>query len=134
MDVQQHRPHRPAGPEHPRGQRTGRAGNVRTTGVRPSSTSGLYTVRTDLGELKHYEFNAHRVEPDQRYASRPVLGDGLEPAAATRDPELYHRPSTEPGAKLPHVWLVGSHGRRVSTLDLVGHGRFTVLTGLSGLD
>jgi 2,4-dichlorophenol 6-monooxygenase len=91
--------------------------------------------RTALEEaiaLKNYEFNAHGVELDQRYASRAVLGDGSTAPPSERDTELYHRPSTEPGAKLPHVWLVDAHGQRVSTLDLVGHGRFTVLTGLSG--
>lgn len=82
-------------------------------------------------ELKHYEFNAHGVELDQRYVSGAVLPDGVV-ALPERDPELFHRPSTEPGAKLPHAWLVGPHGRRVSTLDLVGGGRWTVLTGLTG--
>ncbi|VVJ21290.1 FAD-binding monooxygenase [Amycolatopsis camponoti] len=82
-------------------------------------------------ELKHYEFNAHGVEMDQRYVSGAVLPDGVV-KPAERDPELFHRPSTEPGAKLPHAWLVGPHGRRVSTLDLVGGGRWTVLTGLTG--
>ncbi|MEV7043204.1 FAD-dependent monooxygenase [Amycolatopsis sp. NPDC051061] len=82
-------------------------------------------------ELKHYEFNAHGVEMDQRYASGAVLPDGVV-ASSERDAELFHRPSTEPGAKLPHAWLVGPHGRRVSTLDLVGGGRWTVLTGLTG--
>ncbi|WP_336161933.1 FAD-dependent oxidoreductase [Amycolatopsis sp. VC5-11] len=82
-------------------------------------------------ELKNYEFNAHGVEMDQRYVSAAVLPDGVEPAA-DRDHELYHRPTTTPGAKLPHVWLVGPDGRRVSTLDLVGRGRWTVLTGLTG--
>ncbi len=82
-------------------------------------------------ELKHYEFNAHGVELDQRYRSGAVLPDGTT-AEPDRDPELFHRPSTEPGAKLPHAWLVGPHGRRVSTLDLVAGGRWTVLTGLTG--
>ncbi|MFB9925735.1 FAD-dependent oxidoreductase [Amycolatopsis halotolerans] len=82
-------------------------------------------------ELKNYEFNAHGVEMDQRYVSSAVIPDGAE-SEAVRDPELYHRPTTTPGAKLPHVWLVGPDGRRVSTLDLVGRGRWTVLTGLTG--
>ena len=45
---------------------------------------------------------------------------------------LYVQPTTRPGAKLPHAWLVGSTGRRISTLDVVGKGKFTVLTGLAG--
>lgn len=44
---------------------------------------------------------------------------------------LRHRPS-RPGAKLPHAWLVDQKGGRVSTLDLVGKGSFSVLTGLAG--
>ncbi|WP_326836646.1 FAD-dependent monooxygenase [Amycolatopsis rhabdoformis] len=83
-------------------------------------------------ELKNYEFNAHGVELDQRYASTAVLADSAAPAADGRDPELFHHATTAPGAKIPHVWLVGAHGRRESTLDLVGHGKFTVVTGLSG--
>ena len=31
-----------------------------------------------------------------------------------------------------HAWLVAPDGRRVSSLDLVEHGSFTVLTGLTG--
>jgi 2,4-dichlorophenol 6-monooxygenase len=33
---------------------------------------------------------------------------------------------------MPHAWLVDEQGRRVSTLDLVGRGAFSVVTGLSG--
>jgi 2,4-dichlorophenol 6-monooxygenase len=78
-------------------------------------------------ELKNYEFNAHGVELDQRYDSTAVV----DPTTTDRH-ELVHTPSAWPGAKLPHAWLVNQDGRRVSTLDLVGHGRFTLLTGLAG--
>ncbi|MBP2479017.1 2,4-dichlorophenol 6-monooxygenase [Crossiella equi] len=81
-------------------------------------------------ELKNYEFNAHGVELNQRYRSTAVAA--TEPETFDRDPELYHQPTTRPGAKLPHAWLVDAQGHRVSTLDLVGGGEFTVLTGLSG--
>ncbi|MFI8997451.1 FAD-dependent oxidoreductase [Streptomyces sp. NPDC053542] len=84
-------------------------------------------------ELKNYEFNAHGVELNQRYASAAVLDDGSPAEEWPRDRELYHQPSTRPGAKLPHAWLTDAHGRRVSTLDLVGKGRFTLVTGLSGV-
>ncbi|MDR7304094.1 FAD-dependent oxidoreductase [Haloactinomyces albus] len=86
---------------------------------------------TEAIELKNYEFNAHGVEFNQRYRSTAVLDDGSE-ESWLRDPELHHQPTTRPGAKLPHVWLVEEHGRRVSTLDLVGQGEFSVMTGLSG--
>jgi 2,4-dichlorophenol 6-monooxygenase len=32
---------------------------------------------------------------------------------------------------VPHVWLERDR-KRLSTIDLVGHGRFTVLTGIGG--
>ena len=82
--------------------------------------------------LKDYEFNAHGVEFNQRYASAAVVVDGSAPETWRRDRELHHQPTTRPGAKLPHTWLVDAAGRRVSTLDLVGKGRFAVVTGLSG--
>ncbi len=84
-------------------------------------------------ELKNYEFNAHGVELNQRYVSAAVLP---EPDAGEevwqRDAQLYLQATTRPGAKLPHVWLVGRDGRKVSTLDCVGKGRFTLVTGLAG--
>ncbi|MFM9589281.1 FAD-dependent oxidoreductase [Streptomyces scabiei] len=82
-------------------------------------------------ELKHYEFNAHGVEHNQRYASAAVIPDGTV-ETISRDDELFGRPSSRPGAKLPHAWLVDDKGGRISTLDLVGKGGLTVLTGLAG--
>jgi 2,4-dichlorophenol 6-monooxygenase len=84
-------------------------------------------------ELKNYEFNAHGVELNQRYASTAVVPDPTaEPEEFARDPELYLAATTRPGAKLPHVWLVDDHGHRVSTLDVTGKGRFSLVTGLAG--
>ena len=84
-------------------------------------------------ELKDYEFNAHGVELGQRYSSAAVVGDGTPEPAPDRDPELYYHPTTWPGARLPHAWLVRSaDGRKVSTQDLAGHGRFTLITGIAG--
>ena len=82
-------------------------------------------------ELKNYEFNAHGVEFNQRYTSAAVLPDGTEEPAYERDPELYYHPTTWPGSRLPHCW-VEHRGRKVSTIDLAGKGRFTLLTGIGG--
>ena len=90
--------------------------------------------------LKNYEFNAHGVETNQRYVSSATLEDKSTDGMAgradveqwSRDPELFAQPSCRPGAKLPHVWLVGRDGRRRSTLDVVGDGKFSVVTGLAG--
>ena len=84
-------------------------------------------------ELKNTEFNAHGVELNQRYDSGAVLPD---PAAGQeewpRHREVYLQATTRPGAKLPHAWLVDADGHRVSTLDVTGKGKMTLLTGMGG--
>jgi 2,4-dichlorophenol 6-monooxygenase len=80
---------------------------------------------------KNYEFNAHGVEFNQRYKSAAVVPDGTAEPAYERDPELYYHPTTWPGARLPHCW-VEHRGHKVSTIDLAGKGRFTLLTGIGG--
>lgn len=83
--------------------------------------------------LKNTEFNALGIETNQRYVSAAVIPDsGVGPEPWPRDPTLHAQPTTRPGAKIPHAWLVDVDGRRVSTLDRVGRGRFTLVTGLSG--
>ncbi|GAA3596759.1 FAD-dependent monooxygenase [Kribbella ginsengisoli] len=82
-------------------------------------------------ELKDYEFNAHGVELGQRYKSGAVISDGTDEPEYTRDPELYYHPTTWPGARIPHCWLTRGT-ETVSTLDVVGKGRFTLLTGIGG--
>jgi 2,4-dichlorophenol 6-monooxygenase len=84
-------------------------------------------------KLKNHEFNAQGVEMNQRCTSAAVIADpGGAEEAWQRDPRLYLQPTTRPGAKLPHVWLVSADGHRVSTLDLVGKGRFSLVTGIAG--
>lgn len=84
-------------------------------------------------KLKNFEFNAQGVELNQRCVSAAVVpdADGSEEVWA-RDPQLYLQATTRPGAKLPHAWLVGSDGLRISTLDLVGKGHFSLVTGIAG--
>jgi 2,4-dichlorophenol 6-monooxygenase len=81
--------------------------------------------------FKDYEFNTHGVELNQRYESSAVVPDGSAPRPFDRDAELYFQPSSRPGAKVPHAWLERDRAR-CSTLDLGGHGRFAVLTGVGG--
>ncbi|MCZ2824624.1 MULTISPECIES: FAD-dependent oxidoreductase [unclassified Modestobacter] len=91
-------------------------------------------IRTALREAiayKAHEFDAHGVEHNQRYASSAVVGDGTPMPEYRRDPVLYAQPTTWPGAKLPHTWVTQG-GHRTSTLDLVGRGRFSVVTGIGG--
>ncbi|MCO8271932.1 FAD-dependent monooxygenase [Actinoplanes sp. TRM 88003] len=82
-------------------------------------------------EFKNYEFNTHGVELNQRYESAAIIPDGTAMPTNPRDDELYHHATTWPGAKLPHAW-VSLQRRRLSTLDIGGQGRFTLLTGPGG--
>ncbi|MFF0203745.1 FAD-dependent oxidoreductase [Streptomyces sp. NPDC005017] len=103
-------------------------------GIRARTLEGAKKRRLleEAIQLKNYEFNAHGVEMNQRYVSSAVLPDDGPDEVWEEDRELVHQPTTRPGAKLPHAWLVDAHGEKVSTLDVVGDGSFTVLTGLSG--
>ena len=87
----------------------------------------------DAIAYKAYEFDAHGVEHNHRYASAAVVPDGTPEPGFTRDRELFAQPTTWPGAKLPHTWVT-SGGLRTSTLDLVGHGKFALVTGIGGED
>lgn len=102
--------------------------------VRAPTAEGA-AVRAELRQalaLKNDEFNAQGLESNQRYQSEAVLADDAAEETWQADPTLYLQATTRPGAKLPHAWLVGPDGLRVSTLDVTGHGQFTLLTGLSG--
>jgi 2,4-dichlorophenol 6-monooxygenase len=82
-------------------------------------------------EIKSYEFQAHGVEMNQRYNSTAIVEDGISEVAFSRDPDLFHQPSSRPGAHVPHARLLRK-GKEISVLDLCGNGQFTVLTGISG--
>ena len=82
--------------------------------------------------FKVYEFDAHGVEMNHRYASSAVAADGQPEPAFTKDRELHFEQTTWPGARLPHAWVFGDGNKKASTLDLCGHGKFTILTGIGG--
>ncbi|PWW00256.1 2,4-dichlorophenol 6-monooxygenase [Hoeflea marina] len=86
----------------------------------------------DAIAFKTYEFDAHGVEMNQRYKSTAVVTDGQMEPAFELDAELHYQPTTWPGARVPHVWVFDARGGKHSTLDLTGHGRFTLLTGING--
>lgn len=84
-------------------------------------------------ELKNHEFNAQGVEMNQRYVSSAVVPDATGGEEVwKRDPELYLQATTRPGAKIPHAWLIDRRGRKVSTLDVTGKGKFSLVTGIAG--
>jgi len=81
---------------------------------------------------KVYEFDAHGVEMNHRYRSTAAVTDGQEEPAFSGDPELHFEQTTWPGARLPHAWVFDEAGAKASTLDLCGHGKLTLLTGIGG--
>jgi 2,4-dichlorophenol 6-monooxygenase len=81
--------------------------------------------------FKVYEFDAHGVDMNQRYQSDAVVIEKGDAHTFKEDPELVYQHSTVPGSRLPHVWLTKDRAN-YSSLDLVGHGSFTLLTGIGG--
>ena len=81
-----------------------------------------------------FEFQGLGIEMNQRYQSSAVYqADQGKMPAFPGHPVLDHTKSTYPGSRLPHVWL--NHRipvKPIAIMDLVGKGRFTILTGIGG--
>jgi hypothetical protein len=90
-----------------------------------------------LHNTKH-EIQGLGIEMNQRYTGPGAAiykddEDCSAPPGFKRDPILYYEPTTYPGCRLPHAWLSTLvPTERVSTIDLTGHGQFTILTGIGG--
>jgi 2,4-dichlorophenol 6-monooxygenase len=103
-------------------------------GARREDTPEAKERRKQLREAiahKVYEFDAHGVDMNQRYTSDAVVMDKGDAHTFKEDPELVYQHSTVPGARLPHVWLTKDR-TNYSSLDLAGHGEFTLFTGIGG--
>ena len=59
------------------------------------------------------------------------LGFSYGPPARGPADSTRYEPSIDPGARLPHAWLAWN-SKRLSTLDLLEFGRFTILAGPKG--
>ncbi|KAH7129690.1 FAD binding domain-containing protein [Dactylonectria estremocensis] len=85
-----------------------------------------------------HEFHGLGVEMGQVYSGPGVYcSDEPLPYARTgraqENDVLYYEPSTYPGCRLPHVWLNRATPEEpTSTIDLAGHGAFTLFTGIGG--
>ncbi|MFL9889042.1 FAD-dependent monooxygenase [Paraburkholderia agricolaris] len=115
-------------------QGTPRVDSSLETLLAPSAEGSALRKRlVEAVDVKNREFNAAGMELNQRYKSSAVIPDeNSDSLAWSPDAELHAHRSTEPGSKLPHVWLVDTEGQKVSTLDVVGAGQFTLITGLAG--
>ncbi|EXJ87569.1 hypothetical protein A1O3_04529 [Capronia epimyces CBS 606.96] len=85
-----------------------------------------------------HEFHGLGIEMNQVYAGPGIYtADEPEPykrpGRAAEDDVLYYEPSTYPGSRLPHVWLNKTVPTDpMSTIDLAGHGAFSLFTGIGG--
>ncbi|MDJ0859003.1 MAG: FAD-dependent monooxygenase [Dinoroseobacter sp.] len=101
-------------------------------GAGPNAEKQRADIR-DAIAFKKYEFDAHGVEMNQRYTSAAIETDGQIEPAFELDEELHYQPTTWPGARLPHVWVYDHDtGKKISSLDLTGKGKFTLLTSIGG--
>jgi 2,4-dichlorophenol 6-monooxygenase len=94
-----------------------------------SDTPEGVTRRQRLSEVirtQRAEFQAHDVEIGFHYDSAAVVPDGSGPPPPSPMGDHYE-PVTRPGHRLPHVWVT-REGKAFSTHDLVGRGRFVLLT------
>jgi len=95
-----------------------------------ADTPGGATRRAILAEVMQIQRigpQAHDMEIGYAYDAGALIPDGR--ARPERDPMAsIHRPTTSPGARLPHA-LLARDGRRVSTHDLVAPGGFALFTG-----
>jgi 2-polyprenyl-6-methoxyphenol hydroxylase-like FAD-dependent oxidoreductase len=84
------------------------------------------------------EVQALGIQMNQVYQHSSAIfaeADDIAPNFSALNPLKELMVSTYPGYHLPHVWLAANgQSPRISTLDLAGHGRFTLFTGIGGED
>ncbi|TDB59768.1 FAD-dependent monooxygenase [Photorhabdus khanii] len=82
--------------------------------------------------LKNYELNGHGVELNQFYESAAILrGDIADEGKKSDDLHFMYHSTFIPGARIPHVWL-SQKGKIISSINLVGHGQYSLFTGIGG--
>lgn len=103
----------------------------------PEGKKRRHSLREAIKGVGH-EFHGLGIEMGQHYTGSAIYdGDESEPftplGRAVSDPVYYYEPNTYPGSRLPHVWLNKAVPTTpTSTIDLAGHGRFVLFTGIGG--
>jgi 2,4-dichlorophenol 6-monooxygenase len=77
------------------------------------------------------EFRHHRVDFGYNYPEGAIVDDDQTPHAEPLESIRLYQPSTRPGHPLPHAFVEYA-GRRTSTAELVGTGRFLLIAGEDG--
>ncbi|KAH8804414.1 FAD binding domain-containing protein [Xylogone sp. PMI_703] len=103
----------------------------------PEGQKQRWALQEAITHTSH-EFHGLGIEMGQRYTGQGIFTADepypyVRPGRSLEDEVLYYEPSTYPGCRLPHVWLNESiPAEPVSTIDLAGHGVFTLFTGIGG--
>nr|WP_275403925.1 transposase [Pseudonocardia acidicola] len=118
-------------------------------GAFPPGGGARLSMGKRRGPLGSRRFGRGRRSADPQHGAAPAGRAGAEQVEAggdrvmppdpsvgeetfARDPQLYLQATTRPGAELRHTWLVDADGQRISTLDVTGKGKFSLVTGLAG--
>lgn len=103
----------------------------------PEGRARRAALQAAIEETEH-EYHALGQEMGQFYQSTAVFSTDeretfFSSEVMAKDRDLSLTRSTYPGCRLPHVWLNNSVPvNRFSTIDLAGHGSFTLFTGIGG--
>lgn len=108
--------------------------------LRSATPEGNARRRALHAAIRHtsHEFHGLGIEMNQHYQGKGIYeADESVPytpfGREAEDEVLYHESSTHPGSRLPHVWLNEAVPRApVSTIDIAGHGSFTLFSGIGG--
>ncbi|KAK4937744.1 hypothetical protein LTR10_021689 [Elasticomyces elasticus] len=100
-----------------------------------SDAEGAEQRRSQLKETvdaQNLRSNSLGIQLGRRYkGSSAVVDDNTQWPDFKRDEILFYEPTTHPGSYLPHAWVELDH-KPISTLDIVGHGRFSLIVGIGG--
>ncbi|MCG3463994.1 FAD-dependent monooxygenase [Xenorhabdus bovienii] len=84
-------------------------------------------------EKKNNEFNCLGIESNIVYQSAAVVhGVNIDFKIIDQIHSVFHSKIIA-GARIPHVWIT-KKGKEISTLDLIGKGKFTLIVGSSCYD
>ena len=96
----------------------------------PGAAQKRHLINTAIA-AQTMEFRHHRVDFGYNYAEGAIVDDDQTPRAEPLESIRLYQPSTRPGHPLPHAFVEYA-GRRTSTAELVGAGRFLLIAGEDG--
>jgi 2,4-dichlorophenol 6-monooxygenase len=96
----------------------------------PGATQKRHLINTAIA-TQTMEFRHHPVDFGYNYPEGAIVDDDQTPDPEPLESIRLYQPSTRPGHPLPHAFVEYA-GRRTSTAELVGAGRFLLIAGEDG--